>query len=1398
MSEENFYYALNLDTDSLLRDAKKAKQEINAIGGTIDKQGDHINQQFKSIGKTLTKTIGAAGIGIGIEEIARSMVNFSQQFNKSMLEVATISSTVTEKIDNFKQQILNLTTEIPIQADEAAKALYQIVSAGHDGAAGMDILEVASKAAIGGVTETATAADAITTLLNGYKKGSEEAEKMSDQLFTTVRLGKTTFGELGHNIAQAAPIAAQFGIETEQMMAAIATLTQSGVPTAQAMTQIRAAILASSKVLGDGYYNTHTFQEGLAEIAAMSGGSQAKLRELVPEIEALNGVLGLTGINADMASAHLAEMQKTTGATESAFKKMSESSEAQITLLTNTLKAKFADAAGSVEQLAGSIAGALNEALESDDLETYTTILGGLVAMVGAYKTAVLAANVHTKIKNALLAQSALQSRLAAAQGIVLSQAEAMQAAKTQYLSAAKQGLAKSIKSVTKAMLANPYALAAAAVAALGVVLYKAITAQNEWDLANERLVETTSKIDGAINKEMRSLAELEEQLATTEKGSKEWQSAKDTIVSKYGVYIKGLDDEIERVGTLAGKYDDLQEAIRQAKAEENYTAFKKSEEDNAEKVKDESLAFIYDKVNEEYGAEKAAEIMKEVRAVIYGTQKEISKETLKLLSETNGIFTTWENSAQGHYNRAKNANKVADKNVKNYEDTYGIDPEEIAKRNKENADAAAAEKKTAEELAAIEAEKEAAAKAYNELLKQRKKELEEINNIIASLAENNSDMSFALEIDNLERQAELTDNVNKKLEIQDEIRRRNLEHTLQGIEEEKQAQIDKIDASSLSKEEKTEKKEIIEREYQKQEDIIINKSDAEAEHTAELNEKEQQQKRLKEYQEYYEKRIEIKQWEADRIDEINQQIKDKEISEEEGAERITATKASAEIDIEAAAEENNIPEEDETTGVYAQAEDIIRRGAEYIATQIDVIKESIQATDDPKLKAKYTAKLKTLEKELKNIATGADDDADKTGDAIEKKYAGVHKVMSGVNGVIDEVQDAFGDLLGEAANDAIDTAQTVATTSIALAEGISKAAQMGAQGIKSVEGASVILLIIQLAIQIAMKLVEVFTKYFSANAKLQAEIDKSKERVDALNQSYEESERIQEKMYGAKWAVEQTKQLSNLKNQQADYNKQLALANEQMDKAWSKKQRDKAQENIDAAKEGLNETADEIASLLEETIEHIGATDLKSFSQDMAESLVEGWEDGLSGMNKAFDETLDNLIKQMLTARLAEQLMSVFDNSFNKLNESLQDNKLTEEEMEIFLADLDRAKGEASTLSKAMKKIYDSLGIDLGIDQSAQSKGFEAMTQDTADELNGRFTALQMHGANIEALVLNQTDLAQEAAAVRADIRDSMLDMTEIASLQLQELQQINANTALISETNNLLRSVKTNTSKL
>ncbi|MBR8725806.1 phage tail tape measure protein [Bacteroides pyogenes] len=486
------YMATGIDNTGLYRGRQEAVGIIKAMAGEI----------------TSFDVFGGLGIsaGIAFAKAASGAYEFEKQFESSMKEVATISDLVRDSMEDTKNKIISLTTDerIPVGANDMAKALYQIVSAGHDGADGMHILEVSARSAVGGLTETATAADAITTILNAYKKDASEAERVSDMLFTTAKLGKTTFGEMGKSISQVAPIAASFGIEMDQVLAAVATLTKSGVPTAQAMTQIRAAIIGASKQLGDGAFEAMTFQEALQSIADRANGSESALRAMMPEVEGFNGLLGLTGINAKAAASDLESMGKSVGATEKAFEEMSDSAENQMKLLGNNITKMLRPIGKGILEEVSHVSTAINKAFENGDMKKTLQNLGDLVVIVtGAfvgYKGAIIAT---TSAKRAHIVVTSLLSRARAleASSLVLSKGlHASEAAMVAKNMSARLLLTKALKAQaaaylknTAAMLTNPYVLAAAAVSALGYGLYKYATRLSSAEIAQRKFNDALS-----------------------------------------------------------------------------------------------------------------------------------------------------------------------------------------------------------------------------------------------------------------------------------------------------------------------------------------------------------------------------------------------------------------------------------------------------------------------------------------------------------------------------------------------------------------------------------------------------------------------------------------------------------------------------------------------------------------------------------------------------------------------------------------------------------------------------------------------------------------------------------------------------------------------------------------
>lgn len=665
--EGSLYLATGIDNTGLYSGRREAMGIIKAMAGQITSF-----DVFSGIGISAATVFASA---------AKSSYDFEKEFHKNMLEVATISTQVTDDMTGFMNLVMSITQEIPIKAPEAAKALYQIVSAGHDGADGMHILEVSAKSAIGGMTDAATASDAITTLINAYKLSVSDAEKVSDQLFTTARLGKTTFGELGQSIAQVAPIAASYGVEMDQVLAAVATLTKSGTPTAQAMTQIRAAIIGVSKYLGDGVFNAMTFQEAMDKIAKEANGSESALRGMITEVEAVNGVLGMTGIKAQDAAADLKAMNDSAGSTEAAFKLMMNDVDKQMTLLSNNIQAALRPMGEAILKEVSEVATAFNEAFEDGDAERVIKSLGDLVLILAGavitYKGAILASTAAQRINVAILRQTVLERKMenmAVLNGVVghqkltTAQLKAV-ATRKMVTSAVKVHTAAILKNVA-AMATNPYVLAAAALTTLGVVLYQNVLKATEAEKAQKRLNDAVKDAEKGALSEQRELAKLKGELSATTKGTDEYSKIRDKIVANYGKYDKNLKDEIDTVGLLDETYKKLTISIQQSFGARQYEKFIQDQGAALDDVMSDNLNEIYDKLIAKWGEEAGTKYYTEIKNALMAGEK-IPEHLNGIVHNMYGI---WAQSLHNYIDNIKDAQKATEDADRKARVKFGID----------------------------------------------------------------------------------------------------------------------------------------------------------------------------------------------------------------------------------------------------------------------------------------------------------------------------------------------------------------------------------------------------------------------------------------------------------------------------------------------------------------------------------------------------------------------------------------------------------------------------------------------------------------------------------------------------------------------------------------------------
>ena len=336
-------------TEKLNAELERTKDKVKEVGGVFRSIGQ-VKGIFGGLQGGLTGTFQKIALaGEVIEGVTQITGVVKQGFDvvlggaidleAQLAEVRTLLPDIAdEDFADLRQGVFDLSNSIGSAADETVPALYQAISAGVPTDNVFDFLETATKAAEGGLTEVETSVDALSSVVNAYGPATMSAKQASDALFTSVRLGKTTFGELAASISTVAPIASAAGLNFNEASAAFTTLTTAGVSTAESMTQTRELIkslVAPTKIakkVMDEYGITidqnRLKNEGLAPILAeifeRTGGNVGEMSRMLGSTNALQAALVLGKDGAAKFNEILAEMQDAVGATDAAFDEMNK------------------------------------------------------------------------------------------------------------------------------------------------------------------------------------------------------------------------------------------------------------------------------------------------------------------------------------------------------------------------------------------------------------------------------------------------------------------------------------------------------------------------------------------------------------------------------------------------------------------------------------------------------------------------------------------------------------------------------------------------------------------------------------------------------------------------------------------------------------------------------------------------------------------------------------------------------------------------------------------------------------------------------------------------------------------------------------------------------------------
>lgn len=1021
---------------------------------------------------------------------------------------------------------------------------------------------------------------------------------------------------------------------------------------------------------------------------------------------------------------------------------------------------------------------------------------------------------------------------------------------------------------------------------------------------ADKSLDSVIKNIDQFNNQVTTSREELQREfraLSQAKKGTAEYALARQTIMDKYDKYLSNQRTEIQNLEDMRGAYELLLKSVTAtsiAKGLEDANNSAKAEFDASMK---EAFEGVQAKFIAKFGKEDGIAFFTRFREGLQSGVPELEKEAKEIYKKFNKESIVETTTMAGNrpvvtksikvtntlsdvvnkatkirekYNDVLSANKIA---METLFDMYNISAENIGKDGKATEDIVEQKKKEIAEIEKIVAKTPEEVAARNKKLEAARKELKVLENLGLTTKEQ-------IELDNTRKQ------------IQREMRDAGFEA--------RQAEIDVmpegIDKNIAQ----------IELDYQKREAAIADG----AERIRELQKKElsRGQRELIAARQQAIKALKNKEWDTAFLAEAG--IKDPKTYLDDQLEawneyymkygtileKIQATKEYYDKKISLAKDAGTaeaLRAEKDAAMAALEVE-----GGDFVNSLISKTKEDIE-----KLKREIKAALKTLEDEFNKLPSSDSEQGDDLRNKINvlraqlsainkldpvsdeehsesfEKWQKLYSTLTKIEGQFNDIGEAAGGAMGEV----ISTASKITTSSLQMinsiktlaensAEGIENTGEVAATTIQKVERASVILAIIQAALKIIQSIASIFgdtetsmernireaqelneeLRVMNERARLNADVFKTifgedafgnyvnnvTALTDAMNAYQATMDKITNR--GKEKYVEFGTGNTGLANLWKDdfiwesVSESVAnMMNQVQHSTWFrsakyKKLKDVVPElfeesgvlNMQALKEFVEGNSDTFKHLskenqtylkelvnncetYEEAIKAVNDYLNEIFGElgnTLTDALVDSFEQGTNAAD-AFGEAagnmLKNLAKQVLyTATIGPEI----EKAQKKIDAINRDLSLSDEErynalagvVDTMLDDVLAQQKVGQELWERLKQAAEERGLQWEAEaagQEATSRGFQAMSQDTGDELNGRFTDIQGKVTDIRGYVMAMAQTGGIITAINniATLGDR-IDQMSVACYEslrfdaetLIEVREINSSTKNMDKT--------------
>lgn len=359
-NEVRFNIRLNIDGKEKVVTATTAVDNLRRVVDNAKGAAGALQEQLINTNQIVEKWNNVSNAIGQLSSVLNDITAESRSFGGAMAAANTMAGKSGEEFAKLKDQVAELSHEVPIARDKLANGLYQVISNGVPENNWITFLNKSARASVAGIADLEETVKVTSTIIKNYGLDWEAAGSIQDKIQLTAKNGVTSFEQLAQALPRVTSQAATLGVSVDELMATFSTLTGVSGDTAEVSTQLAAIFTALIKPSSEAAEMAQQMgiQFDAAAIKA-AGGMEQFLQQLGKSVqeyskssgvleqevygklfgsaESLRALTPLMGNLSDKFSENVSSMKNSAGTIDNTFDTVAHTGSSTLQMLNNKL-----------------------------------------------------------------------------------------------------------------------------------------------------------------------------------------------------------------------------------------------------------------------------------------------------------------------------------------------------------------------------------------------------------------------------------------------------------------------------------------------------------------------------------------------------------------------------------------------------------------------------------------------------------------------------------------------------------------------------------------------------------------------------------------------------------------------------------------------------------------------------------------------------------------------------------------------------------------------------------------------------------------------------------------------------------------------------------------------------